>query len=140
MDNGEVIVALNEDWSFAGATLPEWMSGFITFILASELTEKVSRSMPLLMLLWLATTFLLASLRKSFPDEDRGLRNFITTLMGFPPPGLPAASKLQPVWSGSPIRGLSERKQYEVLQLDQVILDVDSPVEAPSFTPRVVRQ
>ena len=121
MDNGEVIVALNEDWSFAGATLPEWMSGFVVFLISTEMFDKISRSMPLLLLMWLGTTFLLATARKSFPDEERGLQNYLVTCVGFVPPGLPSPSKFNPFWSTCPMRQLPETTHYNTLQLDDVI-------------------
>lgn len=141
MDNGEVIVALNEDWTFAGATLPEWMSGFVVFLMSSELFDKVSRSMPLLLLLWVVTTFLLAAARRSFPDEERGLRNAVTTALGFIPLGLPAPAKFRPLWSGAPMRELNKEAHYNTLRLDEVVTNgPGSDDTAPVFTPRMARQ
>ncbi|MDZ4787216.1 MAG: hypothetical protein SGJ02_14175 [bacterium] len=141
MDNGEVILALNEDWNFAGANLPEWMSGFVVFLLASECFDKVSRSMPLLLVLWVTTTFLLAAARKSFPDEERGLRNAVTTALGFVPMGLPAPSKFRPAWSGAPAKVLADNSHYDTLRLDEAIHRGQIAEEAtPTFTPRVLRQ
>jgi len=140
MDNGEVIVALNEDWAFAGATLPEWMSGFVVFLLSSECFDKVSRSMPLLLFFWVATTFLLAAARKSFPDEERGLRNAATTTLGFVPPGIPSPAKFTPVWSGTPLRELDEKAHYNVLRLDEAIMIGSTEEEQQNhYTPRMAR-
>ncbi len=141
MDNGEVIGALNEDWNFAGANLPEWMSGFVVFLIASEMFDKISRSMPILLMMWIGTTFLLAAARKSFPDEERGLRNAVMVALGFIPIGLPAPSKFCPMWSGAPVKELGEDSHYQTLRLDEAILRIDDGEEPnPTYTPRVVRQ
>lgn len=116
MDNGEVIVGLNEDWTLGGAKLGEWVGGFMMFIIASELFfTNIGRSMPWLMLIWVTTTFGMAGLRRSFPDEERGIRNSAMTSMGFSPPGIPTPAALQPYWSGAPLRQL--RKDCVLMQL-----------------------
>ncbi len=141
MDNGEVIVALNEDWSFAGATLQEWMYGFVVFLLSTEMFDKISRSMPLLLIMWVGTTFLAAAARKSFPDEDRGLRNALAGALGFPPFGLPKQSALAPYWSHCPIRELPQKAHYNTLQLDDVIQFGGSADDtAPVFKPRTTKR
>ena len=117
----EVIVALNERWTLAGATLMEWMSGFIMFILCSELTPSVTRSMPILLLIMVGTAFGLAGMRKKFPDEERGVRNWLMSLVGKAPIGIPAPSALQPYWSSAPIRKLKIGAHFDNLNLNEVI-------------------
>lgn len=141
MDNGEVIVALNEEWTFAGATLQEWMYGFVVFLMSTEMFDKISRSMPLLLMLWVGTTFLAAAARKSFPDEDRGLRNALAGALGFPPFGLPKQASLAPYWSTSPIRELKKEAHYNTLELDDVIhfgSDVEDQTQV--FKPRTTKR
>lgn len=121
MDSGEEIPGLNEDWTFAGAKLFEWVAGFMALLIASELfVVNAGQSMPLLVAVMVMTTFGLASLRRGFPDEERGVRNLIMLNLGFPPPGVPTPSKLQPLWSGSPLREFDEKSQFKELGLDQV--------------------
>lgn len=120
MDNGEVIPALNEQWTFGGANATEWMSGFVMFLMSTEMFEKISRSMPMLLVIWLATTFGLSYARRAFPDEERGLRNFLMTIVGIAPQGLPPPAALVPVFSASPMRQMQLDKQYQVLKLDDV--------------------
>lgn len=121
MDNGEVIPGLNENWTFAGANAVEWMSGFMMFILSTELFDKISRSMPLLIVIWLATTFALSTLRNMFPDEERGMRNWLMTKAGMIPLNLPAPAELQPTWSGVPMHALPKSAHYQELKLDDML-------------------
>ena len=118
MDDGYVIPGLDEKWSFAGATLPEWISGVAAAMVASEMVSSASRSMPILIMALIATPLILAAIRKQFPDEERGLRNALTVAMGMKPMGIPLPSKLQPVWSGSPLRRMDEKKEFRQLNLD----------------------
>ena len=104
MDSGDVIPGLNEDWSFAGSKLFEWLAGLMLAFLVSSLFERPAHYMPMLVMIWVGTTLFLSGLRKQFPDEERGLRNMCLVTCGFPPPGIPAPSKLQPRWSGGPMR------------------------------------
>ncbi len=121
MDNGEVIPCLNEDWTFAGCKLFEWMAGLTSAFLASALVEKPAQHMPMLVLIWIGITLGLATMRKKFPDEERGVRNVCMVTCGFEPPGIPAPSKLQPRWSGAPIRKLNPLSLYMQLELDAVV-------------------
>lgn len=121
MDNGEEIPGLNEDWTFAGAKLFEWIAGFMALLIASELfVENAGRSMPLLVMIMVMTTFGLASLRRSFPDEERGVRNLVMLSLGFNPPGIPKPAQVQPVWSAAPVRELEENSNFRQLGLDEV--------------------
>jgi hypothetical protein len=121
MDDGHVIPALNEDWSFAGAKLMEWMAGVTTAFMASTAFEKPAHFMPLLVIIMIGTTLLLAQLRKRFPDEERGVRNLFMTACGFAPPGIPAPAKLQPRWSGGRIYSLNNSCLFVQLELDNVV-------------------
>ena len=121
MDSGDVIPGLNEDWNFGGAKLMEWAAGLVMFMMANEFFfTNTAKSMPILLMVWIATTFGLANIRKKFPDEERGIRNVMMVLMGFPPPGIPVPAVLQPVWSGAPLRELPVLCDYRVLELDKV--------------------
>ncbi len=118
MDSGEVIPGLNENWTFAGANATEWMSGFIMFLISSEMFDKISRAMPILLLIWLLTTFALSFARRAFPDEERGLRNYLMVKVGLAPEGIPPAAELIPIFSGAPMRKRPEVSRYAELELD----------------------
>lgn len=126
MDDGIVIPGLEEGWSLFGAKLTEWATGFMTFMLASEfLVEKPSSAMPLLLAIWVGTTFFVAGIRKKFPDEERGMANMFLVNIGVEPPGIPTPAKLQPVWSGAPIESIKEKLDYSVLELDLIFNSKD---------------
>jgi hypothetical protein len=120
MDSGDVIPGLNEDWTFAGARPAEWMAGFMTSFLAANMVDKPAQWMPVLVMIWIGTTLGLALLRKKFPDEERGVRNIAMVTFGFEPPGIPAPSKLQPLWSGAPIKAVKDDCLYAQLGLDEL--------------------
>lgn len=117
-DNGEVLPGLNESWNFLGANLTEWASGFMVFIMVSLFSPSVGRAMPFMLLGWITTTVTLSSVRKSFPDEERGLRNALVTSCGMVPPGIPAPSVIQPVWSGCPVRDANAQSRFVAYGLD----------------------
>jgi len=121
MDNGDVIPCLNEDWTFGGCKLFEWLAGLTTAFLVSSAFEKPAHYMPLLVLIWIGTTLAMAMLRKKFPDEERGVRNMCMVACGFEPPGIPAPAGLQPRWSGGRIEDLPANCNFKLLGLDQVI-------------------
>ncbi len=121
MDSGDVIPCLNEDWTFAGCKLMEWMAGLMMALLASTACDKPANAMPFLVLIMIGSTLVIATLRKRFPDEERGVRNLAMVSLGFEPVGIPAPSKLQPVWSGAPVRQLSEKSLFRQLELHTVI-------------------
>lgn len=121
MDNGEVIPGLNEPWTFAGAKVMEWVSGFVMFMVVSELFGiQPGKAMPILLAVWFTTTLGLASLRRRFPDEERGVRNVAMVALGFPPPGIPAPAAIEPLWSGAPMREVPESTYFSKLGLDRL--------------------
>jgi hypothetical protein len=128
MDSGEEIPALNEDWTFMSANFMEWMTGFCMFIISNELffKGKTGTSVPILMAIWVTTTLSLAGLRNKFPDEQRGVRNYIMTCCGFEPPGIPAPAELQKDWSGAPMREMSDKSPFLELGLDKVFVASES--------------
>lgn len=120
MDNGEVIPGLNEDWTFAGAKMMEWMCGFMSLMIVSSFLDKPAKWAPILCLIMVTMTLGMAALRRQFPDEERGLRNALMVSLGFHPPGLPVPALLQPYWSGAPQRQLDAEKEFMTLGLDKV--------------------
>jgi hypothetical protein len=121
MDDGYVLPGLNEQWTLGGAKLMEWIAGFCTALIFSEIfLTNVARSMPMLGLVLVGTTFGMATLRKQYPDEERGIRNAAMVAMGMPPPGIPAPASIQPNWSGAPMRGVQENSYYAQLGLVDV--------------------
>lgn len=121
MDSGEVIPGLNEGWNFMGARLMEWCAGLImAMLVGSAFRLNPATSMPILVTAFFGVTFGLASMRKKFPDEEKGLANHFMSLLGFPPPKIPKPAILQPVWSGAPIKEISEHKDYSYLDLQDV--------------------
>ena len=118
-DNGEVLQGLDENWTFMGANAMEWGCGLVVFLLISLFADSPARAMPFMLLGWVLTTTTLAGLRRSFPDQERGVRNAVATACGFPPPGIPAPSVLQPVWSGAPLKELPQNCKFVELGLDQ---------------------
>lgn len=122
MDDGEVIPGLNEPWTFAGATAVEWGSGMVMLMVTSELSHlNPARNMPILIAVIVGTALLMAQARRSFPDEQIGLRNFLMVSMGLKPPGIPAPAQLQPIWSGCPLRTMNPMREFAELDLDKVL-------------------
>ena len=120
MDSGHVIPGLNEDWTLLGAKLNEWVCGAMAFLMCSELFEKPARAMPLLILILVGVSVGLSILRKKFPDEEKGMRNYAFMLVGINPPGIPRPAAMQPHWSGVPIGGLHAESEYMQLGLDRL--------------------
>ena len=121
MDNGEEIPGLNESWTFAGAKAGEWISGVVGMLMVSQLFQlNPARTMPLLLITLFGITMLMATLRRRFPDEERGVRNFLMDKLGFAPPGLPPPAGVQPYWSGAPTRKLQQKTWFIRLRLDEV--------------------
>lgn len=119
-DNGEVLQGLDENWTFMGGNAMEWACGLVVFLLISLFADSPARAMPFMLLGWILTTTTLASLRRSFPDQERGVRNAVATACGFPPPGIPLPSSLQPVWSGAPSRAINPKSKFAELGLDKI--------------------
>jgi hypothetical protein len=119
-DNGEVLQGLDEDWTFMGANAMEWACGLVVFVLISLFADSPARAMPFMLLGWVLTTTTLAGMRRSFPDQERGVRNALCTACGFPPPGIPAPAVLQPVWSGSHLRELRTQTRFHRYGLDKM--------------------
>lgn len=121
MDSGEVIPGLNDRWTLMGANLMEWMSGFLmTMLIGSAFQLHPSRSTPIIVGLFLGTTFGLAALRRQFPDEHKGVASLFLVKLGLAPPHIPRPASLQPFWSGAPVKEINERKDYMYLDLDDM--------------------
>ncbi|MCB0328492.1 MAG: hypothetical protein KDD70_02480 [Bdellovibrionales bacterium] len=121
MDNGEVIPGMDEGWTFAGARVMEWGSGFVLAIMVQELFFSTpAKTMPLFLAILVGTTFGLAGLRKVFPDEERGVANYFMVQLGICPPGIPAPADIQPLWSGLPMQALDAKKEFVQLGLLEV--------------------
>ncbi len=122
MDDGYVIPRLNEEWTFAGATVMEWCSGVVSAMMFHEIfTDGKANSVPLVVMIMMAVPVCLSTLRKTFPDEERGLRNYLMVCCGAMPPDLPPCSKFQPMWSGMPIRELNANREFVQLGLEEVL-------------------
>ncbi len=119
-DNGEVLQGLDENWSFMGGNAMEWACGLVVFLLISLFADSPARAMPFMLLGWVMTTTTLATLRRSFPDQERGVKNAVSTACGFPPPGIPAPASLMPYWSGAHTREISSKTRFVELGLDQM--------------------
>lgn len=122
MDNGEEIPGLNEEWTFAGAKLMEWVSGFVMFMIVSEMAKlNPANSMPILLVVWMGTTLGLATLRRRYPDEERGVRNAVCVALGFAPPGIPAPAVIKPYMSGAPVRQCKKDSYFVQLNLEEAL-------------------
>lgn len=139
MDDGQVIPRLNEDWTFFGAKPMEWASGLIFAMLFVELflpKNNWGRYMPLIIIVLVGFPITLARLRQIYPDQERGLRNHVMSILGFTPVDIPPPAKLQPVWSGAPYQELEDVKKdckYLQLQLDKVFVNESRFSEAEKY-------
>lgn len=130
MDDGQVIPGLNENWTFGGAKPMEWVSGLCAAIIFQELfITNLGRSMPLVLMVLVSVPIGLATLRKTYPDEERGVRNYIMSLMGVSPPDIPRPAILQPIWSGAPTQKLRPNCLYNQLQLAELFERKDDEQE-----------
>lgn len=130
MDNGEVISGLNDGWTLGGAKLMEWVSGFMSMMIASSILKmNVTAWAPVLALGAFFVTMSLAKLRREFPDEEKGVANLCMSSLGFAPPGIPKPAKIQPYWSASPIRELKETCDFMYLGLDEVFFSKEENEE-----------
>jgi len=124
MDDGYVIPGLNEDYTLGGAKVMEWLSGCtMALVLQEVLFTNTAQSMPLIIAIVLITTFSMATARRRFPDEERGLRNVVMLSIGVAPPGIPIPSTLQPYWSGGPVREFSPTSYFEQLNLHELFTE-----------------
>ena len=121
MDNGDVIPALNEDWTFAGCKLFEWLAGGMAAFIVQLFIERPGHAIPFLFFLWVGVTLSIAMVRKKFPDEERGVMNLFMVNCGFSPPNIPAPAKLQPRWSGGRLQELNKNCLFQQLGLDEVV-------------------
>ncbi|MDR2338345.1 MAG: hypothetical protein LBE20_06875 [Deltaproteobacteria bacterium] len=121
-DNGEVLPDLDKPWTFVGATAPEWLIGFSVFVLISVFAPNgmVGRMLPFMIGGWVTTTYTLGSLRRLFPDGEKGMRNYFTTLVGIPPMNIPAPASLQPIWSATLVKELPKRSDFMQIGLHLV--------------------
>ena len=120
MDNGEVLQGIEEDWNFMGANVSEWIVGFVAFLIIGQFGVSIARSLPFMLSGWVLATTTLAALRKTYPDEQRGLRNAVLTACGFNPPDIPAPAVLQPVWSGAPVKQVADDSKFKQIGLDKL--------------------
>ena len=119
MDSGDVIQGLDDQWTFMGARMFEWIAGFATFMIISNFFISRSSAMPFMLGGWFGTTLMVAHFRKKFPDEERGIRNGVLTYFGLPSPGIPAPSLLKTFWSGAPVKSLPEECGFIRAGLDK---------------------
>ena len=114
MDNGDVLPDLDKPWTFVGATAMEWLIGFAMFVIVSAFAPdgRYGTMVPFMILGWISTTYTIASLRKIFPDQEKGMRNYFSTMAGIPPIGIPAPAILQPVWSATLVKDLPEKTEF----------------------------
>jgi len=118
-DNGEVLQGLDGHWTFAGATLIEWACGLVMFFIISLFGSPI-QAMPMMIAGMVITAMSLASLRKVYPDEERGVRNAFMAACGLPPRDIPLPAGLQPIWSPCPIRALRADCKFMILGLDGI--------------------
>ena len=117
MDSGEVLQGLEEQWTFMGANLMEWICGIVVFLMIGSIASSTVQAMPFMIGGFIFTATTLASLRRMFPDEHRGVRNMLTSALGLPPIDIPAPANLQPIWSGAPLRSLDAKAPFVRLGL-----------------------
>lgn len=121
MDNGEVIPGLNDGWTFLGAKLMEWVSGLMMALMIAQMFGLTSTHAPIFAAAVFGTTFGLRNLRQQFPDEEKGIANMVAANLGFAPPKIPKPAGIQPIWSGAPIKTLSEKKEFVELGLAEAL-------------------
>ena len=139
MDDGRVIPGLNENWTFCGAKPMEWACGLVATMLFTELflpKANWGHYMPLIIIVLVGVPILLANTRKLYPDEERGLRNHMMSLVGISPVDIPTPANLQPLWSGAPYEDLRDVKpncKYFKLQLDKIFVNENKFKEAEEY-------
>ena len=138
MDSGYVIPTLDEGWTLLGVKAQEWGSGFLTSVLVMQIffPDKPTRAAPLLLVIICFVAFGFASLRRRFPDEEKGVLNYFCCVVGVAPPRIPAPAAFQPVWSGAPLRELKSSTEFVELGLDAAIFadQLEEPEEESGST------
>ena len=122
MDNGDVLPDLDKPVTFLGATVIEWGIGFAMFIIVSAFApdKQVGRMLPFMLIGSIMTTYTVASLRKIFPDQEKGMRNYFSALIGIPPIGIPAPAVLQPIWSATLVKELPKNTEFMQIGLQRL--------------------
>jgi hypothetical protein len=122
MDNGEEIQGLEEGWTFLGAKISEWCAGIAVFVMIGEVFFKgrMNSGIPIMAICGVGTAIALTRLRKTFPDEEKGVVNHFCVLFGFTPPGVPTPAELQDHWSGTPCAKLDADCEFVKLGLHDV--------------------
>jgi hypothetical protein len=122
MDDGYVIPGLNENWTFGGAKPMEWATGLVAAMIYVELfVTNMGKQMPIILMILVLVPMSIATLRKTYPDEEIGVRNHLMSVLGAAPPGIPKPSMLQPNWSGLPIKTIATTKEFMTLGLDEFL-------------------
>lgn len=124
MDNGDVIPNLDAPWDFLSTRIQEWIIGAIVGLIVNELFfTSAASSMPFIFITIVLTAYGLSCARRKFADGSRGFVNYCCVKMGIVPPGIPAPSELQPVWSGAPMRRIKSDTLYMQLGFDEFFLE-----------------
>ena len=133
MDNGDVLPDLDKPWTFVGATAMEWIIGFSMFVIVSTFAPngEYGAMVPFMVAGWVATTYTIASMRKIFPDQEKGMRNYFSTMAGVPPMGIPAPAILQPVWSATLVKELPENSEFMQIGLQHLFPVHEEDFNAP---------
>ena len=131
MDNGEEIQGLGDGWTFLGANALEWCAGVAMFLIIGEVffKGKMNLGIPFMMIAAVTTTLTLVRLRKSFPDEEKGVVNHFCVKFGFTPPGIPAPSEFRQHWSGVPNAKLDVKSEFVKLGLHDVFFPEEDDEE-----------
>jgi hypothetical protein len=130
MDNGEEIQGLGEGWTFLGANPLEWVAGIMVFLLMGEVVfkGKMNIGIPFMLIAGVSTTLAMVRLRKSFPDEEKGIVNYFCVTFGFTPPNIPTPAEFRQHWSGVPHSKLSEDCEFVKLGLHEIFFpEEDEP-------------
>jgi hypothetical protein len=138
MDDGYVIPGLNENWTFGGAKPMEWAAGLVVMMIYVELfVTNMGKQMPFILMILVLVPMGLATLRKTYPDEEKGVANHTMSLLGIAPPLIPKPAMLQPNWSGLPIKTINPKKEFMELGLDEFLFL--EPGDDPSTIEKLLR-
>ncbi len=143
MDDGQEIPGLNEGYTFMGAKVLEWVAGFTMFVISGDLVHtffgiRPTQVTPILLMILFGTTICISTIRRKFPDEERGMLNAFADFMGWVPPGLPPQSSVQPYWSGAPIRNIPKKTYFRDLALDEVFYEAEEKDIGEEFFEKLV--